>query len=370
MRKDAIDFSKLNRVLVVKLRHHGDVLVTSPVFSVLKAHHPHLQIDALIYKETEEMLSLHPSLDRLFTIDRSWKKRGVKYQLAQEWALFQALKDRKYDLLILLTEQWRGLILKHLLKIPFAVVANYRRRQNRFWRSSFTHLYPHTPNRHKVEFHLDALRVLGLHPQAAEKKLSLVVSAEDRRKVDSLLEENGVHGDFILLHPASRWFYKCWEIDKYAALIDNLRSKGYCVVISGAPSPVEYQFISGIKAKARSEVIDVSGKLTLKQLAGLIERATCFVGVDSGPMHIAAAMGTPIVALFGPGNQAVWRPWCDHYEIVSTKPPCQPCSQRGCANSEFSQCVADIEVQDVLAAIERMLRRTASNVVKIEAVNE
>ena len=370
MQKDTIDFSKLNRVLVVKLRHHGDVLLTSPVFSALKAHHPHLQVDALVYKETEEMLSLHPGLDQLFTIDRSWKKQGTRYLLSKEKELLQALKGRQYDLLVLLTEQWRGLFLKRLLKIPYAVVADYGRRQSRLWRSSFTHIYPQTPKRHKVEFHLDALRKLGLHPKPDEKKLSLVVSQDDQDVVSSLLESHGVSGDFIVLHPASRWFYKCWEVEKYAALIDRLRAQGHQVVISGAPGRAEQQLISDIKSNLSFDVVDLSGKLSLKQLGNLIERATCFIGVDSVPMHIAAAMGTPLVALFGPSSQAIWRPWCDHYEIVSTQPSCQPCFQHGCGNSEFSECIANIEVQDVLAAAERMLNKAARHMVKIEAINE
>src|SRR5690606_34481638 len=98
-----------------------------------------------------------------------------------------------------------------LLGVPYAVSADYGRRQSRLWKSSFTHLYPETPRRHKVEFHLDALRRLGLHPRPEEKRLSLAVSEEDREQVSALLAEEGVSGQYMVLHPASRWFYKCWE---------------------------------------------------------------------------------------------------------------------------------------------------------------
>ena len=89
---DRIDLAALRRALVVKLRHHGDVLLTSPVFSVLKNHAPHVEIDALVYADTEDMLSGHPSIARIFTVDRSWRTSGWTNQLRQEWRLWQALR--------------------------------------------------------------------------------------------------------------------------------------------------------------------------------------------------------------------------------------------------------------------------------------
>lgn len=352
--KDALEFSRLKRVLVVKLRHHGDVLLTSPVFTVLKSRYPFLEVDALVYRETADMLSLHPGLDQLHVIDRNWKKKGLSHLLAQEWALLQRLKARHYDLLIVLTEQWRAVMLKRLLGIPYAVSADYGRRQSPLWKSSFTHLYPETRQRHKVEFHLDALRRLGLNPKPEEKRLSLTVAAEDREKVSALLAEAGVTGPYMVLHPASRWFYKCWEPDKYAALIDRLMAQGHTLVLTGAPSTEEKELIKRILASAKHRPVDLSGRLTLKQLAEVIDRATCFIGVDSVPMHMAAAMDTPLVALFGPSSQDIWRPWCQRYEIVSTRPSCQPCFQHGCADSEFSECISRIEVEQVLRAVERV----------------
>lgn len=353
--KDAVDFSRLKRVLVVKLRHHGDVLLTSPVFTVLKSHYPHLQVDALVYQETAEMLSGHPAIDQLHLIDRRWKERGKGYQLVQEWRLARRLAARRYDLLVMLTEQWRGALLRRLLKIPYGVVADYGRRQNHFWKASFTHFYPQTPHRHKVEFHLDALRRLGLRPHADEKRLSWVSPPEDREHIDRLLAERQIDGEFLVVHPGSRRPHKCWEPEKYAALIERLQKSGHTLVLTGAPSVQERQLVDAIVGNLQQPVIDLSGALTLKQLGELIRRARCFIGVDSAPMHMAAAVETPIVALFGPSKLDRWHPWSSRYEIVSRKMACQPCSQHGCANSEFSECIANIGVQQVMRAVERIL---------------
>ncbi len=365
MLKDAIDFTKLHRVLVVKLRHHGDVLLTSPLFSVLKNHHPHLELDALVYQETEEMLSLHPAISQLHTVDRNWKRRGLGYQIAQEWALLRSLRARRYDLLILLTEQWRGALLKQALGIPYAVVADYGRRQSWFWKQSFSHIYPQTPQRHKVEFHLDALRRVGLTPQLDERSLSFVMADADVTHAQALLRQAGVTGLYVVLHPASRWGYKCWEIDKYAALIERLRHAGYTLVLTGAASRAERHLIAAIQTRVTQAPVDLSGKLTLKQLGAVIQGAACFVGVDSMPMHLAAALDTPVVALFGPSSQAIWRPWARHYEIVSSRRSCQPCFQHGCGNSEVSDCLQNIVVDQVYGAVRRMSVAVASPAIEM-----
>ena len=105
---DRIDLSSVRRILVVKLRHHGDVLLASPVFSVLKAHAPHVEIDALVYADTRDMLTLHPAITEVLCIDRQWKTQGTSQRLSAEWSLFSRLKSGRYDLLIHLTEHPRG----------------------------------------------------------------------------------------------------------------------------------------------------------------------------------------------------------------------------------------------------------------------
>ena len=107
MLKDAIPLDQIRRALVIKLRHHGDVLLSSPVLSVLKSHAPHAEIDALVYAETAEMLSLHPALAQLHVIDRNWKKLGALQYLSAEWRLLKALRDRHYDLIVHCEMSWQ-----------------------------------------------------------------------------------------------------------------------------------------------------------------------------------------------------------------------------------------------------------------------
>src|SRR5262245_496073 len=176
---DAVDPASLRRALVVKLRHHGDVLLASPVFAVLKNHAPRLEIDALVYDDTQEMLALHPAIAEVHTVGRAWRGLPLPKKLAAEWGLLSRLRARQYDLLITLTEHPRGASLARLLRPRFRV-APHQADRGRLWRNSFTHLYrlPGNGRRHTVEVHLDALPRIGVYPREDERRLVLVPGAE------------------------------------------------------------------------------------------------------------------------------------------------------------------------------------------------
>lgn len=347
---DAVDFSRVQRVLVVKLRFHGDVLLSTPVLSTLKRRFPHLEVDALVYAETQSMLAGHPALDRLFVVDRGW--RGVT-KLSMEWRLFRELRRRRHDLLICLTEQWRCAWLARLLPARHAVVGEYPRRRSRLWRRSFTHHYAQPFPRDKVESHLDSLRRIGCPVAREDKRTSLPALPEAARRVAGLLAEHGLQpGAFVLVHPTSRWIYKCWMPERYAAVINRLAGDGMPVVLTAAPSAVERDFVAAVFKEVNANVINLAGRLTLPELGELIRQAGCFLGVDSVPMHMAAAAGTPLVALFGPSHQAIWAPKGPGATVLaSSTRECLPCMKHGCGNSGYSECLEDVTVERVLAEV-------------------
>jgi heptosyltransferase-3 len=332
---------EVSRVLVVKLGHLGDVLLASPVVSALKRWAPHAEVDALVYEETAPMLGGHPGLAGLLTI-----RRG---ELRAEIALARKVRARGYQLVVALSDKPRIAFLVRLSGARYAVTAD-RPDRGGFWRRSFTHFYaiPRGNTRHTVEFHLDALRALGIEPEADARRAVLVPGAEAERRVDSL----GLPERFIAVHPASRWLFKCWPAPRLAELIDTLQSRGERVVLTGSADPAESALVEEVVRGLRSEVVNLSGKLGLKELAAVIGRARLFVGVDSAPMHIASAMGTPAVALFGPSGEVEWGPWQIAHRIVTTDHSCRPCGYNGCGGGNRSDCMETIPVQSVLAAVE------------------
>jgi len=359
---DAIDPARIRRVLVIKLRHHGDVLLASPVFSVLKRAAPLAEIDALIYKETAPMLAGHPAISALHTIDRSLKQRGIAAQARGEWALLRTLRSRRYDLVVHLTEHPRGAWLRHLCGARHAV-ARERDDAGWWWRASFTHHYlvPRATLRHTVETNLDALRRIGMWPGDDDKALVLVPGAEALARAAALLEAHGLaRRGFILVHPGSRWLFKCWPAATTAALLGRLAAGGWPLVLTGAPDPSELALVTAIRAATRAKVVDLSAQLSLAELAALIGAARLFIGVDSAPMHMAAAMGTPVVALFGPSGEAEWGPWhVPHRVVASTAHPCRPCGNNGCGGSNHSDCLLTLPEARVSSAVADLLAATS-----------
>ncbi len=356
--RDAVPLGEIRRALVIKLRHHGDVLVSSPVFSVLKAQAPQVEIDALVYADTAEMLTLHPAISNVHTIGRQWKKLGVVGQARAELALYQALKARGYDLIIHLTEHWRGAWLCRLLKPRWSVGPAIGGRSKR-WKRSFTHLQsaPKNALRHMAEANLDALRRIGIQPAPEARRLLLVPGPAAEAAVAAQLQGFGLHGgDFIHIHPASRWFFKCWPAEQMAALVDCLQAEGHAVVLTAAPSDDERHMLEAIQARLARPAFSLSGQLSLKELAALTQASKLFIGVDSAPMHIAGAVGTPIVALFGPSGDKQWGPWGVPFRVISSqRHPCRPCGIDGCGGGKVSDCLTALGVDEVLAAARELL---------------
>jgi len=363
---DAVPLREIRRALVTKLRHHGDVLLASPVFATLKRAAPHVEIDALVYAETASMLANHPAIAAVHTIDRGWKRRGTGAQLTAEWRLARELAARRYDLLVHLTEHPRGATLAHLLRPRFAVT---REREGDGWlrRRRFTHFYrlPARTPRHAVEANLDALRRIGVYPDEQDKKLVLVPGAAAHARVDALLREHLLAPQrFVHAHPGSRWFFKCWPAARSAVLFERIVAAGRGIIVTGAPDPRERALVASIleamAPSTRARVVDVVGALSLPEVAALTSRARAFVGVDSAPMHMAAAMGTPTLALFGPSGEFEWGPWrVAQRVVVSQAHPCRPCGLDGCGGGKVSECLTTLDVGRVYDAFEALLAETS-----------
>jgi heptosyltransferase-3 len=356
------DPSQLRRVLVTKLRHHGDVLLATPVLSTLKRIAPQCEIDALVYADTAPMMEGHPALSQLHCIDRAWKTQGLVAQAKAEGKLLSTLRGRKYDLVVHLSVHTRGAWIVRMLR-PRWSVGPCRRDAGGFWHRSFSYLYASQSHadRHTVETNLDSLRTLGIAPVQSDKRVVLVPGPAAEQHVEQWLHDVQLGtGKFIHVHPASRWLFKCWPAERVAALCDALSAKGWPVVLTSAPDAREMALIASVRAAAAEPVIDFSGQLSLKQLAAMSARARLFVGVDSAPMHIAAAMDTPTVGIFGPSGDREWGPWDNsgghrHRVVASLAHNCRPCGRAGCNDSKISECLTDLPVDQVLATCEEML---------------
>ncbi|MBW7981067.1 putative lipopolysaccharide heptosyltransferase III [Enterobacillus tribolii] len=306
------------RILVIKLRHHGDMLLITPVISALKQHYADATIDVLLYEETRDMLAANPEIHRIFAIDRRWKQQGTRHQLGMEWALMRDLRRQHYDLVLNLADQWRSAIITAFTRAPVRIGFDFPKRRHPLWRLCHTvlALTDSHATQHTVEQNLEILQPLGLSLPPGQGSVTMSYAREDWDACRALLGEDTGEG-YVVIQPTSRWFFKCWREARMSEVINALSAAGRRIVITSGPDARELQMVEDILAGCpQANVTSLAGKLTLRQLAALIDHAALFIGVDSVPMHMAAALETPLIALFGPSKLTFWRPWQAKGEVI------------------------------------------------------
>ncbi len=343
----------LNRILVIKLKQPGDVLVSTPVLQALKAAWPEAQVSYLVPWGTEEMVADHPLLDGLYVLDR---RRGSWVEACR---LIRKLRRKHFDLALELSGGDRGAF--------FALMSGARERvgfarpRQPFWQryGLFTRLLPRPPVKmHMVEHNLEAVRALGVTPE--NPRLQFFWNRATEAKTQSLLKEMGLAPDgFVVLHPGAGWRFKCWTAEGYARVIETLMDDWRLpVVLTGSRAAHEQDLLQEILAACRTRPLNLAGRLTLKELGALIAKARFFFGVDSAPMHLAAAVDTPAVALFGPSGVFNWGPWGKGHLVLQKDWECVPCGKDGCQGTKVSRCLTEMEPAEVILRMADWAKRS------------
>ena len=357
------------KILVIKFRNIGDVLLVSPLLSNLKFYYPNSNIDIAVNKGTEAMVEGNPNISEVIIYDREKVQRLTVFnKIWNELSFLRSFKKEKYDLVINLTEGDRGaqiaLFSKAFIRIGYA-------NKNRIFQKSYTHTLPKANLKHTVESNLDPLKQLDL--PIISKKVSIYWCEEDNNFVSGVLSKVG---EFIHIHPVSRWLFKCLSDQLMAKIID------YCelelnikVIITAAPVDKEIERVFNILSFCKSNPIDLSGKLSLKQTAALNKKAKIFIGVDTAIMHISAANNIPVLAFFGPSGAYHWGPWDNNlmesgytekngnqsmgmHQVISESRGCQPCGQDGCNGTKISDCLINLDIDLIKIYIRRMLLKS------------
>ncbi len=300
----------LRAIAVFMLRHIGDTLLSTPTFHALRAAFPSARILAVVNEGTQEMLDGNPDIDEILVFQRRRRDEGGIGRWKEESALVRSLRAFGPGLAVNLTEGDRGAILSALSGARFRVGVAPNRKGFFGKQLLFTHLCgPHDRYRHAVLRDLDVVAAAGIPP--ADLRLRLSISDEDREKAVRILRKAGIAaGDpFAVVQPTSRWTFKCWTEDGMAGALSHLADLGIAPVVTSGPAPVEVAQAERIRERAGGRAVSLAGRLSLKELAAVIAPARLFVGVDSAPMHVSAAVGTPTVALFGPTGAFNWAPW-------------------------------------------------------------
>ncbi|MBF0308232.1 MAG: putative lipopolysaccharide heptosyltransferase III [Magnetococcales bacterium] len=355
------------RILVIKSRHIGDVLLTTALIATLKAHYPDSRITALVKRGTESMLSANPHLEAVLTFPQREREEGAVAFGARGLRWFLALRRARFDWVINTTEGDRGVITAFLSGAPKRTGLVRSEGDKRWRRWLLTEPMTSLPgNRHTVERNLDL--IAGTIPDNWRREVVLVATAEAAARVEGLLREAGWDGAQPLawIHPVARWYFKCWTHDGFARTGDWLAQRGFAVVVSSGPDETGMAWSAEMLSRMNAPVLDLRGRLSLEELSALAARCRFFVGVDSAPMHMAAAMGVPTLALFGPSGAFDWGPWPNGWEGRTTPYPhrhgiqqagkhlvvqqdweCVPCGKDGCKGSKRSDCLETLRFEDV-----------------------
>ncbi len=330
------------RVLLVKPSSLGDVIHALPVAVALADAFPSVEIDWVVSRPYVELLKAHPKVHRVFLFDRQrWGGWGF-WGRRREWkSLVAGLRGAGYDVAIDLQGLARSALLTRASRAPVRVGLTTARE---FSRLAYTvTVRPRDPEVHAVDRYLQVLRALGVAPPT-EPRFELAAPEQARQRVEAALAQELVAEPIVCVAPGTRWETKRWPPERFAEVAERLAAEDDVrVIVVGAEDDADLARVIGERVGERA--LDWTGRTSLVELAALFERSALLLTNDSGPMHLAAAVGTPLVAVFGPTNPARTGPYSDRAAVVTSAAHCAPCYRRQC---DRLVCLHEVRVEDVL----------------------
>lgn len=381
---------KIQRVLLIRPDHLGDMLFTTPALAELRRALPDAHITYLIGPWFREVVARNPNVDEIQTCAFPGLRReaqGVLEPYRLLWRLARDLRGQRYDLAIVLRpDQWWGVWLVYLAGIPLRL--GYA---GDLQTPCLTWALPLRPGEHAVRQNLRLVQAAArlakqispsdqraanpaalslmepdtVAPVQGQPLLEFAPTDAERAWVRARLAQAGItEGDrFVVIHPGTGAPVKLWEAGSWALVADTLaRRHGLRIVLTGSEG--EREQVEGICMQMREAALALIGETDLGKLAALLARADLVLGVDNGPLHLATAQGTPTVRIYGPTDPRIFGPWGDPnvHKVIQAKQPCVGCAAIPCGRIDWSPealpahpCVRSIAVEEVLAAAEALL---------------
>jgi len=348
------------KILIVKLSAIGDVIHTLPALTALRRHYPDARIDWLVEDAAADLIEGHAALNRALV----WRRREfVKLLKAGRLpsaerlflSLLLQLRDTRYDLILdfqaLLKSSLWIFLARARCKAGFGPGMEHSEKSHLFLNERIPAVSMEV---HALDRGLTLLQALGIPDM--QVLYDLPIGGNDAAAAQQLLLENGVQLDlpFVAINPVAKWPTKLWAAERFRELAEGLLRKGFQVVFTG--SKEDRPHIDEMVGTLGSSVMRLDGRTTLKVLAAVYGSASVVVSTDTGPMHLAAAVRTPVVALFGP--TAPWRtgPYGEGHVVLRAEVSCSPCFGRSCKTTELEPmaCMNRITVEQVVDAVTRL----------------
>jgi heptosyltransferase-2 len=337
------------RILLVRTDRIGDVALSTPAIKAVWKHFPNSFLACMVQPYARDIVEGNPYLDEVIVFDKKRDHGGIvgTYKFAQ------LVRSKKFDMVFILHPTARV----HL--ITFLAGISQRIGYDKKMSFLLTTRIPHTKQegkKHEMEYTLDVLRSVGIEPD--DKKLLMPTDVRVQGRVEELLAANGIdHGDVIIgIHPGASCPSKRWTPERFAELADTImrRYKVKIIVVTG---PTDVGFGNDVIALSHEHLVHFAGTLSVKELAMLLKRCVLFISNDSGPVHIAVAVETPVIALFGRNEQGLsprrWRPLGIRDLVIHKDVGCKRCLAHNC--DKGFECLKRIETNDVMDAVAKFL---------------
>jgi predicted lipopolysaccharide heptosyltransferase III len=336
-----INNSSIQKILIINLAFIGDVILTTPVARGLRAAFPQARIDMLVIPAAAPISELNPYIDHVMVYD----KRGKHKKMTAVWSLIRELRKQRYDLTISTNFALRNAM------VAWATGARYRVGYNAQHSSWFlTHVTSaiRTQYRHEVENQLDVLKPLDI--KVDDTSLQLEVCEKDTKYLQTVVKRTPGK-QLVVVCPAGSYQRKSWETQGYAQFLQEISKIANCCLIGGK---AEQNLLNEINELSGNVGQVFAGTLTLGQVAALLKATDLLLSVDTGPLHIGQAVGTPTLGLFGPTDPGVWGPRGNKDCVIYRPEDCSPCWGRG--ECRGHRCMANILPEEVIEMAMTMLK--------------
>ncbi len=347
----------IRNILIVKLSAIGDVIHTLPALNALRKHYPNASITWLVEEAAYPIIANHPALNRVLLSKRKrWLKElrtPKRHQTIREISEFiHTLRDTEYDVILdfqaLLKSGVMIALAKGKRKIGFDKGMQHDEHSYIFLNERIP---PVSMELHAILRFMRLLEPLGIDSDKIEYKLP--IQSQDRENANILLKQHGIKNisRLIAINPMAQWKTKLWENEKFALLADRL-NEIYNANIFFTGSSEDTPVIEDILSRMNTGAVNLAGKTSLIGLAALYELADVLITSDTGPMHLGAAVGMPVIALFGPTAECRTGPFGSGHQVIRSVQSCSPCFKR---TSPTVKCMKEILPEQVLAAVGKVI---------------
>ena len=356
---------RFRSVLVVCTRRIGDVLLATPLLRSLKAAHPGIAVDMLVFDGTQAIIESNPDIGRVWTVN---ERPGARSHLALLRAIW-----RRYDLALSVLSGDRPTLYAWIAG-RYRVGTLQADDKSRWKRKLLNAWVPFDNlNTHTVAMNLRLLEPLGIEPLSTPMLTWRCEHEEEARRVFPAIDSSQ---RYAVLHVSPKFAYKEWTVDGWAAVGHWCAQRDLTVLLAGGAAQHERLYAEQVRQRLPARAVDLAGRMSLPALAYCLSRAAVYVGTDTAVSHMAAAIGTPTVALYGPSNPVKWGPWPKDFPATGAGPwkmlgsqrqgnvflvqgqaHCVPCMKEGCERhvQSLSDCLQHLAPHRVIAALEEML---------------